>query len=194
MKLIWKGVLSKHNPLPSPAVPSEAKKLFPENQGWQAYLLVVPILLMAYFCIVVRRPFTTGVVFTKEALFLGVGLSLLFLVAHELIHAVCCPKRAEVLVYVSVAGICLIPTCPLGKRRYIVMALMPALILGVCPLIIWLLLTGLSPLMSSMIFAFSIGSLSMCVGDLYNVILAARKMTFQSLLITSGNACFYYDR
>lgn len=194
MKLKWNGMVSKKNPLPSPVVPNKAKKLMESSKSWQVYILIIPILLLAWLCIVVRRPFTTGVTFTKGALFLGVGLSVLFIVVHELVHAICCPKRSEILVYGTTAGVCLIPTCPLGKRRYIVIAIMPALILGIFPLLAWLLLTRLSPGMSSVVFAFSIGSLSMCLGDFYNIILAARKMTSKSLLITSGSDCYYYER
>lgn len=193
MKIVWKGLLNRSNPLPSPPVPDNTQKLFDDGYSWRVYLLIIPLLLIAYLCILTRQSVATGPKFIPWALYLGVGLSLLFLIVHELIHALCCPKNSEVLAYLAPTGICLIPTCPLKKRRYITMAIMPTLVLGVCPLVAWLLLTQLNPVASSIIFAFSIGSLSMSIGDIYNVLCAARKMTKSSLLITSGSACYYYE-
>lgn len=191
MTLKWMGMIGKHNSLPSPVVPSGAKLLI--DKEWPMYILIVPLLLLAYGCIVAKRPFVTGVLFTKGPLFFGVGVAVLFLVVHELIHALFCPRKSEILIYGAATGICMIPTCPLRKQRYIIVAIMPTILLGICPLVIWLILTDLAPLMSSALFAFSIGSLSMCIGDIYNVLLAARKMTSKSLLITSRNACYYYE-
>lgn len=48
-------------------------------------------------------------------------------------------------------------------------------------------------IIDSVLFAFSIGSLSMCVGDIYNAILAALKMNRHSVLVTSKTNIYYYD-
>lgn len=80
-------------------IPDSAKMLSSEKYAWLAYLLVVPILAIAYAGIVIRRPYVVGIAFNKIAFFIGVGLSIVFLVVHELIHALCCPRDTTVFVY-----------------------------------------------------------------------------------------------
>ena len=77
-------------------IPDSAKMLSSEKFTWLAYLLVVPILAIAYAGIVIRRPYVVGIAFNKIAFFIGVGLSIVFLVVHELIHALCCPRDTTV--------------------------------------------------------------------------------------------------
>ena len=48
-------------------------------------------------------------------------------------------------------------------------------------------------IVSSILFAFSTGSLSMCVGDIYNAFLAALKMNRHSVLVTSKTDIYYYN-
>ena len=74
------------------------------------------------------------------------------------------------------------------------MAMMPTVILGICPFLVWLFHPELNVQTGSILFGFSIGSLSMCSGDIYNVILAAAKMTSQSVLVTSGKDCYYFKK
>lgn len=194
MKIAWKGFLNEHNLFIYSDLPADAKKLFSDKNAWAAYLLIIPVLIIAYIGIRLRLPYVTGFMFTKWAVLAGVAISLPFLVVHELIHAICCPKTSEIFLYVTSAGICLIPTCPLSKHRYIMMAMMPTVILGICPFLVWLFHPELNVQTGSILFGFSIGSLSMCIGDIYNVILAAAKMTSQSVLVTSGKDCYYFKK
>lgn len=193
MKLLWKGKMTSDNLFVSKDMPDNAKMLSSEKYTWLAYLLVVPILAIAYAGIVIRRPYVEGVAFNKIALFVGVGLSLVFLVVHELIHALCCPKGTTVFFYLTSAGISCVPTCSLKKIRYLLIALMPTVVLGIIPFVVWLCFPGLNVIISSILFAFSIGSLSMSVGDIYNAILAAVKMNRNSVLVTSKTNIYYYD-
>ena len=87
MKLIWKGKMTTDNLFIPDNIPDNAKMLSSEKYAWLAYLLVVPILAIAYAGIVIRRPYVVGIAFNKIAFFIGVGLSIVFLVVHELIHA-----------------------------------------------------------------------------------------------------------
>lgn len=115
MKLIWKGKMTSDNLFVSKDMPDNAQILLGEKNTWLAYLLVVPILAIAYAGIVIRRPYVVGIAFNKIALFVGVGLSLVFLVVHELIHALCCPRDTTIFVYLTSAGISCVPACSLKK-------------------------------------------------------------------------------
>lgn len=46
-------------------IPDSAKMLSSEKYTWLAYLLVVPILAIAYAGIVIRRPYVVGIAFKK---------------------------------------------------------------------------------------------------------------------------------
>ena len=194
MKIVWTGFMNEQNLFTYPDLPGDAKKLISDQNTWMVYLLVVPILIIAYVGIRLRLPYVTGAMFIKWATLLGVALTLPFLVVHEFIHAICCPRNSEIFLYVTAAGICLIPTCPLSKRRYVIMALMPTVILGILPFLVWLFQAELNAQTSSILFGFSLGSLSTCIGDIYNVILASAKMTAGSVLVTSGKDCYYFKR
>lgn len=185
MKLVWKGKMTPENTFVFPDLPQNAKPLFNPKSAWCVYLLIIPILALAYIAIQIRIPYVEGILFAKPALFAGLGLSVIFLIVHELLHALCCPKSATIYVYFSLGGISLIPTCKLKKGRYIFMVLLPTILLGIVPLAIWLCFPGMSVTMSSVLFAFSIGSLCMCIGDIYNAALAAVKMSKSSVLVTS---------
>lgn len=194
MKITWKGSMNEHNLFVCPDLPGDTKKLVSDQSAWTMYLLMIPILILAYVGIKLRLAYVAGTMFTKWALLAGAALSLPFLVAHEFIHTICCPKTSEIFLYVTSAGICIIPTCPLSKRRYIIMALMPTVILGICPFLVWLFDPVCSVQAGSILFGFSLGSLSMCIGDIYNAILAGAKMTSDSVLVTSGKDCYYFKR
>lgn len=193
VKLLWKGQMNEKNMYTYQNMPPNAKNLFSERGNWEMYFLIIPVLAFAYVGIRVRLHYVTGIMFTKWGLIIGVVISVLFLVIHELIHAICCPRTSTVLVYAVPLGICVIPTSPLRKSRYIFMAIMPTIILGVCPFCIWLCFPSMGTLISSILFGFSIGNLSMCIGDIYNIILAVLKMTSKSYLITSGKSCYYFE-
>ena len=106
MKLIWKGKMTTDNLFIPDNIPDNAKMLSSEKYAWLAYLLVVPILAIAYAGIVIRRPYVVGIAFNKIAFFIGVGLSIVFLVVHELIHALCCPRDTTVFVYLLGLVVC----------------------------------------------------------------------------------------
>lgn len=194
MKITWKGFMDEHNLFTYPDLPGDAGKLISDKGAWMMYLLIIPIFIIAFIGIKLRLPYAAKPMFTKWALLAGLALSLPFLAAHELIHAVCCPKKTEIFLYVTSAGICLIPTGPLSRRRYIIMAMMPTVILGIFPFLVWLFHPGLNVRTGSILFGFSQGSLSRCIGDIYNVILASTKMTAESVLVTSGKDCYYFKK
>lgn len=154
--------MTSDNLFVSKDMPDNAQILLGEKNTWLAYLLVVPILAIAYAGIVIRRPYVVGIAFNKIALFVGVGLSLIFLVVHELIHALCCPRDTTVFVYLTSAGISCVPACSLKKNCYLLIALMPTVVLGVIPFVIWMCFPSMNVIISSVLFAFSIGSLLMC--------------------------------
>lgn len=194
MKLKWKGKLSEENAFVYPDLPEDAKPFSDSKSSWQMILLIAPVLVMAYIGIQIRLKYVDEIMFSRGALFCGVALAIPFLFVHELLHAICCPRGSIVNVYWSTAGVSLIPTCPIKKQRYIIMALLPTLVLGIMPFLIWLFIPAMDVTVGSIIFAFSIGSLSMSIGDMFNVLIAIKKMNHNSYLITSAMQIYIFDR
>lgn len=194
MKLKWKGKLSEENAFVYPDLPEDAKPFSDSKSSWQMILLIAPVLVMAYIGIQIRLKYVDEIMFSRGALFCGVALAIPFLFVHELLHAICCPRGSIVNVYWSTAGVSLIPTCPIKKQRYIIMALLPTLVLGIMPFLIWLFIPAMDVTVGSIIFAFSIGSLSMSIGDMFNVLIAIKKMNHNSYLITSAMQIYFFDR
>lgn len=190
MKLIWKGKLTQDNAFEYPNLPEDAKLLFNPKAAWSMYLLIIPILAIAYVAIQLRLPRVEGIMFARPELLIGVVLALLFLLVHEFIHALCCPKGSTIYAYYTSAGISLIPTCKLHKARYIFVVLIPNIILGVLPLAVWIIFSDINAHLGSVIFSFSISCLAMGIGDIYNAILAILKMPRNSFLVTSGLNCY----
>ena len=192
MKFMWQGKMTPQTAFTYSALPADARPLIKVKSAWLMYLLVIPLLLVAYLAIKIRLLSFDGMLFTKWALFIGVGLSVIFLPVHEMIHALLCPKNSIIYVYFTGIGISLVPTCELRKNRYLLMAMMPTLILGIIPLLVWLIIPNIDVVISSILFGFSVGSLSMCIGDIYNVMNAIIKMPKESKLVTSGTNCYYF--
>lgn len=192
MKLIWKGKLTEETAFQYPKLPENAVSLHNPKYEWTMYLLIVPVLALAYAAIQIRLPHIDGIMFSRPALLVGVVLALALLIVHEFIHAIFCPKAAIIYAYYSSAGISLVPTCKLGKARYLVVAAMPNLILGIVPLIIWTTCPQINATIGSIIFTIAIGSLAMGIGDIYNIILAIAKMPQKSSIVTSGMNCYFF--
>lgn len=193
MKLVWKGFMSDKNKFVYDELPKDSKNLFPERGQWAVYLLIIPILLITLVGFKLRWTYAAGMMFSKFWFFVGAAVSLFFLVVHELIHALCCPRGAIVYFYAVPHGVYVVPTRPLRKYRYLFVLIMPTIVLGLIPFMVWMCIPNLHTEMSSALFGFALGSLSMSIGDLYNAILAMIKMKSNSMIMTSGTSCYYFE-
>ncbi len=125
---------------------------------------------------------------------LGCLIALLLLVPHELLHAVCFPKEAEVYLYFCSQGAMVTCKEPLSKRRFIFMSLLPLIILGILPMLIWLVMPP-AQFSSDFLFTFytvaAINTLG-CCGDLMNVYNAMRQVPNDALVQMSGIHTYWF--
>lgn len=105
--------------------------------------------------------------FDFNALIIG----FLTLVPHELFHAVC--FKNEVYMYYWLEKFCMfvIGLEPMSKSRFIFMSLLPNIVFGFLPFILFLLKHDLTLLGSLCVVTIGMG-----VGDYYNVINALRRV------------------
>jgi len=115
----------------------------------------------------------------------------MFLIIHELIHGLSCPKNCVVNYYYSAHGISAYPLSPMSRNRYIFMAMAPAILLGFIPMIIWIFIPVKFIMLNSIIFSFSWASLSVSAADIYNAI-KALKLPKESFIQASGTKVYWF--
>lgn len=122
---------------------------------------------------------------------IGIALSVLFLIIHELIHGLTCPQNCVVYYYYSIYGITAYPLSPMSRNRYIFMAISPAIFLGVIPMIIWFFIPVNFIMLNSIMFTLSWTNLSVSASDIYNSI-KALKIPKESLIQASGTNIYWF--
>lgn len=105
------------------------------------------------------------------SIILGVYASMLVLIPHELLHAICFKDDVYVYSNRKKGMLFLVGPETMGKQRFIFMSLLPNVIFGFIPYIISMIFPNLIFLM-----AFSVLCIGMGFGDYYNVYKAATKM------------------
>lgn len=104
-------------------------------------------------------------------LYIGMILSMVFAVPHELLHAICFKK--DVYLYTNLAQGMLFVIGPedMSKSRFIFMSLLPNIVFGFIPYVVGLIFPQCVLLLS-----LGVMSIGMGAGDYYNVFNAATQM------------------
>ena len=140
----------------------------PSEKGLAIYANVVSIVLyipFVFFLFRYAQPFgTTGY-------FIGAMLSLAALFPHELLHAVCYKEDAYIYNNLKKGMLFVVGPEDMSKARFIFMCLLPNIVLGFIPFILFLIFP-------SLLILGSLGALciAMGVGDYLNVFNALTQM------------------
>ncbi len=198
MKIVFKGRFKSLDDLPKGVLPAGAVK-FREPESMLALNLAVlpyfavPIFLFALALlmkILLHSEMGKVDVFSVW----GIVLSLVMIFPHELLHAIVFPQKAEVEIWYSLnylVAFC-VSTYPTTKARFIWLSLLPALTLGVAPLIMWTVLPPADTAFSAGLLSFSVFSLLYCGGDFMNVKNALMQMPKGSVTQPSGMNSYWY--
>lgn len=101
----------------------------------------------------------------------GVFLSLLSLIPHELLHAICFKDEVFVYFWKKKLSMFVVGTESMSKMRFIIMSLLPNFIFGFLPFIIYIFNPTMTLLGSMGVFTIGMG-----VVDYYNVIKVIKRM------------------
>lgn len=101
--------------------------------------------------------------------FIGMILACASIFPHELLHAIC--FKGDVYMYITGGGAFVYGTENMSKFRFIFMSMLPNIIFGLIPLILFLIFPNLTILGTLGVMAISMG-----VGDYYNVYNALTQM------------------
>lgn len=118
---------------------------------------------------------------------LGAVLSLVFMVPHEFLHAIC--FRGTVYMYQNLAQgmLFVLSTEEISKARFVFMSLLPNIVFGVIPFVAFMINPNLTVL-------GTLGAISipMGAGDYYNVFNAVTQMPKGALTYLSGMHSYWY--
>jgi len=191
MKVKYKGILKRNEPLPSWPLPVDAIRV-KEPDNYQmitlvSLLFIIPALVLV--AIVALMSYKLHGEHTVSGFsWVGLALSFAVMIPHEFLHAICFGKGAEVEMYFlpQSGNVALTSARAISKRRFIILSLLPGLILGWIPLLIWAILPY--PGVSDALFTFSIICAAVHgAGDnvgVYNII---RQVPKGSMMQMSGN-------
>lgn len=174
-KIKWAGVVKNTADYQNGILPASAKKLdMPDTMG-EMMLKAIPFLIPSFVIIVFSMFFKTLSAGQPVVapLYVVSGFLLSFFVGlpvHELLHAVVYPKEATVYIgimpkqFTAVA----LASYPVSRRRFILMSLLPT-VLGVIPLIIFLISPAANRELNGIMFGLMLMGLVSPYPDYYNV-------------------------
>lgn len=208
MILKWKGRCDHFDTLPKGNLPPDAV-MFKEPKtalelNKRASLYVIPVLCVVILAVVTKAaihgldgggsPSGSGIGELVNAF--GFLLAVLMVIPHEFLHAVAFPKKAEVGIWYSPKYMLAFvhSTAPVGKWRFVFMSLLPNLVLGLIPLMAWVILPVevIGEQFSGLIFSFSFMCLLFGIGDYMNVHNAIVQMPKGALTQLSGFNSYWF--
>ncbi|MCC3357784.1 DUF3267 domain-containing protein [Bacillus sp. REN16] len=196
MKLVWKGIYKDLDQLPVGQLPDHAVKFKEPNSmlmlNLVASLFIIPVLLLIALAVILKSLLSGSVEMSFFNVW-GIVLAFLMILPHELLHAIVFPKEKEVELWFSPKSLVafVISTAPISKSRFIFLSMLPNLIFGFIPLLIWIFLPqGL--VITEIVFSFAFISLMFGIGDYLNIFNAILQMPKGSLQQLSGMNSYWY--
>lgn len=197
MNLVWKGIYKGKDQLPVGVLPERAVK-FKEPDSVEmlsvvATLFIIPVIMLVAIAYLIKTHLLGTSVGMNFFNLWGILLAFLMILPHELLHAVLFPKDKEVELWVSPKNLMafVVSTAPVSKGRFIFLSLLPNLVFGFIPLIIWIFVPE-GGTMTKILFSFAVISLSFGVGDYLNVFNSIFQMPKGSIQQLSGMNSYWY--
>lgn len=193
MRLVWKGKLTEENSFPNIRIPEDSEILLgDEEMSWKDYIAIIPILIIGTLSFIIKDKYISVIEVSMTGFLIGLGLSILFLVVHELIHGLFCTKNCQVNYYYSIYGITCYPLKALNRNRYITMALAPFFLLGILPLVVWFFIPTKLVMTNSILYSLMFINLSATTVDIRNAITALIKAPKRSFIQASGSKVYWF--
>lgn len=174
-KIRWAGVVQNTADYQNGILPATAIKLnMPDTMGemmLKAIPFLIPSVVIIVFSVFFKTLFAGQPVIAPFYVVLGFLLSFFVgIPVHELLHAIVYPKEATVYIgimpkqFTAVA----LAAYPVNRSRFILMSLLPV-VLGVIPLIIFLISPETNRALNGVMFGFMIIGLTSPYPDYFNV-------------------------
>ncbi len=156
-------------------------------------LLLIPICILFALCVYCKHRFLGGLAFSRRDWMIGIVLALLFTPVHELLHALCFPRKSEVLMFYTAQGLGVTSIEPLTRNRFIVVNLVPSLLLGFVPLVLFMAIPHTYESASTILCVFSLVHLGCGYVDYLNIIHLI-KVPSTAIIQISGEKILWYEQ
>ena len=198
MKLIYRGRYTGESQLPRADLPPGAVPFREPADTAALNLAAMKWSLLALAAAaalgVVTIPLRGGLVLGAGFWFMaGFAASFLTLLPHELLHGLCFGRGAEVHLFVSPKDLMAFVVCtrPVSRGRFVFMSLLPNLVFGWLPFLIWCV-TPYAGMGSDVLLWFSFCCISFGGGDYMNTWNALRQMPRGSVQQISAFHSYWY--
>ena len=166
----------------------------PSELNSAAWIYIIPVIILVCIAALVKPTYVFNMVFLDVFDIWGILLALLMVVPHEILHALVLPKDAEANIwFYPQGGMAFVHSAfPISKSRFIILCLLPSIIFGLTPLIIWLFIPMEFKKLSRVLLSFAFFSLLFGVGDYLNTFNAARQMPKGSMTQLYGFNSYWF--
>lgn len=169
-------------------VDADAKPL-PEITATSAFMLI-PILLAFALCVYCKSAFLGGVAFSRRHWTIGILLGLLFFPVRKLLHAICFPAGSTVFMFYTLHGLGMTCASPVTRNRFIWINLLPSIILGLLPLVLFMAVPCTYAFASTVLCVFGMLHLGSSYADYLNV-LHLLKLPERAVIQLSGAKIYW---
>ncbi|CAI3252192.1 hypothetical protein CIRMBP1284_00040 [Enterococcus cecorum] len=189
--------LIKNQPYPYQA--TQFKESDNLNKIFLQGLLIGLPLFIVMFAAGIYRIFSIDYQWVWNFHWLTVGIVYFFLmyplmIIHEVIHALCFPiqARKEIWNYLEQGAMFVYCEEKVGKLRFILMSLAPALVLGILPFLIWYVVAPYLSIEASVCWVLMSFTMALsAVGDFVNVYHAIRQVPKHAKIFNYGFHSFW---
>jgi len=199
MKLVFRGILKDAHQLPKNYVPEGATMIFLPKQEYKLicniYLWMIPAAILVasvvIFSFIIHG--VQNIALVSDASTRGFVFWVISIFLHEIIHALCLYESDDVQIYIvpDMLSVIALGSSPISKGYYIFMLLLPNILLGFLPLLLWFTLAFWNIQSDTLLVFSSLAILSGC-GDYYNAYNAIKQMPKGSMYINSGADSYWY--
>lgn len=197
LKFVWKGKMKSMEELPKADLPQNAVKYKePENAkdlNKKAMIFIIPVILIMILGVAIRN-----ILYGEMDIdfFNGVGalLAFLMILPHEFLHAIAFPKEAEVECWYIPKQLLafVVSTYPVPKRQFIFLSLLPNLVFGFIPFLIWIIVPTDNKVFLDTLYCFSTLSMLFGAGDYMNVYNTIKQVPTGAMTQLSGFNSYWY--
>lgn len=196
MKIENKGVINTYREAERPVSENAVKYIDPEameheGKGTAFYCIMAMIFPIIIFSVKYAMIGEIPLMFSIAGIAIGCVLSL----PREILRGLCFPKGSTTELYQMIKPPRMFVTCniPMSKGRFVFVNMVPGIMLGIVPLMVWLFISPYTYLARTL---FSIGFISIIAGgrDYMNILKTiVRVPPFSGILMSGAKIYYFYD-
>lgn len=186
MKLHYKGKFDGNEDLlPSGELEKHKNAVKFQEISDMKQLMILGNIVSAIMILILGTIFILRAGGFEKVSFIGMLLACISIFPHEFLHAICFKK--DVYMYIAGGGAFVCGTENMSKFRFIFMSMLPNIVFGVIPFILFLIFPKLTILGTLGVMAISLG-----VGDYYNVFNALTQMPKGARCFLEKQSSYWY--